>query len=103
MASGRTTTIFKQLIFNVTIPTLVFLLVFAFINFEQTRSILITRSDEKNQLLSNEVTNILKFQDITFNLIEEELDIRLKSMSNLLVDKYFANTDNIDKLDLRVN
>jgi serine phosphatase RsbU (regulator of sigma subunit) len=101
MASGRTTTIFKQLIFNVTIPTLVFLLVFAFINFEQTRSILITRSDEKNQLLSNEVTNILKFQDITFNLIEEELDIRLKSMSNLLVDKYFANTDNIDKLDLR--
>jgi serine phosphatase RsbU (regulator of sigma subunit) len=101
MASGRPTTIFKQLIFNVTIPTLVALLAFAFINFERTRSILIMRTDEKNQLLSNEVTKILKFQDITFNLIEEELDIRLKSMSNLLVDKYFANTDNIDKLNLR--
>jgi len=101
MASGRATTIFKQLILNVTIPTLVALLFFAFINFERTRSIMITRTNEKNQLLSNEVTKILKFQDITFNLIEEELDVRLKSMSNILVDKYFANTDNIDKLDLR--
>jgi phosphoserine phosphatase RsbU/P len=101
MASGRTTTIFKQLIFNVTIPTLVALLVFAFINFERTRSIMVSRTAEKNQLLSNEVTKILKFQDITFNLIEEELDIRLKSMSGLLIDKYFSNTDNIDKLNLR--
>jgi sigma-B regulation protein RsbU (phosphoserine phosphatase) len=101
MASGRTTTIFKQLIFNVIIPTLLALLVFAIINFQRTRSILTTRTDEKNQLLSNEVTKILKFQDIAFKLIEEELDSRLKSLSNTLVDKYFANTDNIANLDLR--
>jgi phosphoserine phosphatase RsbU/P len=101
MASGRTTTIFKQLIFNVIFPTLIALLVFAIYNFQRTRSLLITGAAEKNQLLSNEVTKILKFQDIAFNLIEEELDIRLKSMSNILVDKYFANTDNIDKLNLR--
>jgi serine phosphatase RsbU (regulator of sigma subunit) len=57
-------------------------------------------ADEKSQLLSNEVTKILKFQDIFFNLIEEELDIRLKKFSNLLVTKYFANTDNLEKLNL---
>jgi serine phosphatase RsbU (regulator of sigma subunit) len=101
MASGRTTTIFKQLILSVTIPTLIALLVFAFMNFYRTRSILVTRTNEKNQLLSNEVTKILKFQDITFKLIDEELDTRLKSLSSTLVDKYFAKTDNIDKLDLR--
>jgi Serine phosphatase RsbU, regulator of sigma subunit len=101
MSPGRTTTIFKQLIFNVIIPTLLALLVFAIINFQRTRSILTTRTDEKNQLLSNEVTKILKFQDIEFKLIEEELDNRLKSMSDILVDKYFANTNNIDKLNLR--
>ncbi|MGD0340377.1 MAG: SpoIIE family protein phosphatase [Bacteroidales bacterium] len=101
MASGRTTTIFKQLIFNVIIPTLIALLVFAIINFERTRSMLITHTDEKNQLLSNEVTKILKFQDLAFKLIEEELDTRLKSLSSTLVDQYFAKTDNIDKLDLR--
>jgi phosphoserine phosphatase RsbU/P len=101
MASGRTTTIFKQLILNVIFPTLIALLVFAIYNFQRTRSLLITGATEKNQLLSNEVTKILKFQDIAFNLIEEGLDTRLKSMSGLLVDKYLANTDNIDKLNLR--
>jgi phosphoserine phosphatase RsbU/P len=101
MAKGRPTTIFKQIIFNVIIPTLIGLLVFAIVNFQRTRSIMISRSDEKNQMLSNEVTKILKFQDIAFKLIEDELNRRLESMSNLLVDKYFANTDNLDKLNLR--
>jgi serine phosphatase RsbU (regulator of sigma subunit) len=101
MAKGRTTTIFKQLIFNVVIPTLLALLVFAILNFQRTRSILTTGTAEKNQLLSNEITKILKFQDIAFKLIEEELDYRLKNFSNILVDKYFANTDKIESLDLR--
>jgi phosphoserine phosphatase RsbU/P len=101
MAKGRPTTIFKQIIFNVIIPTLIGLLVFAIVNFQRTRSIMISRSDEKNQMLSNEVTKILKFQDIAFRLIEDELNRRLESMSNLLVDKYFASTDNLDKINLR--
>lgn len=101
MASGRPTTIFKQLILNIIVPTLLALLVFALINFQRTRSILATRTSEKNQLLKNEVTKILKFQDVAFNLIDEELDVRLKSLSNVLVDKYFANTSNLEKLNLR--
>jgi phosphoserine phosphatase RsbU/P len=98
---SRKTTIFKQLIFNIAIPTLLALLVFTVMNFQRTRSILTSGTDEKNELLSNEVTKILKFQDIAFNLIEDELTVRLRKISNLLVDKYFVNTDNIDKLDLR--
>lgn len=101
MAKGRLTTIFKQLILNVVIPTLLALLAFAIINFQRTRSILAKQTAEKNQLLSNEITKILKFQDVAFKLIEEELDKRLKSFSNILVDKYFIKTDNLEALNLR--
>jgi serine phosphatase RsbU (regulator of sigma subunit) len=101
MASGRKTTIFKQLIFNVVIPTLIALLVFAIINFQRTRSIMISGTSEKNQLLSDEVTKILKFQDIAFKLIEDSLDVRLKSFSDILINKYFSNTDKLGDLNLR--
>jgi len=100
MAKGRETTIFKQLIFNVVIPTLIALLVFAAINFQRTRSILTSGAAEKNQLLSNEVKKILKFQDVAFKLIDEEMEKRMKSLSNLLADKYFTNTINLEELNL---
>ncbi len=97
----RKTTIFRQLIFNIAIPTLLALLVFAGINFLRTRSILVSGTDEKNRILSNEITKILKFQDIAVNLIDGEFNVRLKELSSLLVNKYFANTDNIKEADLR--
>jgi phosphoserine phosphatase RsbU/P len=100
--TSRKTTIFRQLIFNVAIPTLLALLVFAGINFQRTRSILSSGTEEKNRLLSSEVTKILKFQDIAFNLIDGEFNKRLKALSSLLVNTYFANTGNIKDLDLRV-
>src|SRR4030043_259539 len=101
MASGRSTTIFRQLIFNIAIPTLIALLVFAGINFWNTRKILVSGTDERNRLLSNEITKILRFQDISFNLIDGEFNTRFEEISNLLVNKYFANTDNIQNVDLR--
>ena len=101
MVKGRATTIFKQLIFNIVIPTLMALLVLAAFNFYRTRSILTTQTEEKNKLLSNEITKILRFQDVAFKLIDEEVDNRLKNFSNLLVKEYFKNTDNLEKLNLR--
>ncbi|MGA1978398.1 MAG: SpoIIE family protein phosphatase [Bacteroidales bacterium] len=101
MATRRSTTIFKQLILNIVVPTLAALLVLAVLNFQRTRSLLVSRTNEKNKLLSNEVTKILKFQDIAFKLIEEELDTRLKSLSGLLINKYFADTKDIEKVNLR--
>ena len=97
----RKTTIFRQLIFNIALPTLLALGVFALINFQRTRSILVSGTDEKNKLISNEVTKILKFQDIAFNLIDGELNERFKKFSSILVNNYFANTDNITELNLR--
>lgn len=97
----RNTTIFRQLIFNIAIPTLLAFLLFAGINFTRTRSILVSGTDEKNKLLVNEVTKVLKFQDITVNIIDIQLNDRFRDLSNLLVNKYFASTYELDKRDLR--
>ena len=91
----RKTTIFRQLIFNIALPTLLALGVFASINFQRTRSILVSGTDEKNKLISNEVTKILKFQDIAFNLIDGELNERFKKFSSLLVNNYFKANESI--------
>jgi serine phosphatase RsbU (regulator of sigma subunit) len=99
--ASRKTTIFRQLIFNIAIPTLLALLVFAGINFQRTRSILASGTDEKNRLLSNEVTKILKFQDIAFNLIDDELNNRFSNFSSILVNKYCANSSQIKDMNLR--
>ncbi len=96
----RPTTIFHQLIFNVAIPTLLALLVFCLINFQHTRSSLISRSEERNSLISDQVTNVLEFQDIAFELIDQELTRRMEEYSDLLVNKYLVNTDGIEKIDL---
>jgi serine phosphatase RsbU (regulator of sigma subunit) len=97
----RRTTIFKQLILNIAIPTLLALLVFAAFSFQRTSSQLKRRNNEKNKLLANEVTEILKFQDIAINLIEDEFNNRFREMSNKLVNEYFTNTSNLENVDLR--
>lgn len=96
----RKTTIFRQFIFNIAIPTLIALLVIAAINFTRTRTILSNGTDEKNKLLANEVTKILKFQDIATNVIDDQFNNRFRELSYLLVNKYFAKTGDIEKVNL---
>lgn len=98
--SSRKTTIFRQLIFNIAIPTLLAFLVFAVFNFQRTRSVLESSAEERNRLLSNEVTKILQFQDIAFQLIEEELNNRMKTLNQEIVNNYFNKTSLPEKLNL---
>jgi phosphoserine phosphatase RsbU/P len=96
----RKTTIFRQLIFNIVIPTLLALLVFATLNFQHTNKLVKKGIDEKNIMLANEVTKVLRFQDIAVNIIDIEYTNRFRDLSSKLVNGYFANTENISKLDL---
>src|SRR4030065_2236591 len=96
----RRTTIFKQLIINIAIPTFLALFIFAAFNFQNTRSQLAKSNDEKNRLLANGMTKILKFQDIAINLIEDEFNTRLRELSSRLVNDYFTRTDNLENVDL---
>jgi len=51
MDKGRTTTIFRQLVFNIVIPTLLALLVLAAYNHHRTRKLLRNHLAEKNKML----------------------------------------------------
>ena len=76
--NSRKTTIFRQLILNFAIPTLLALLIFAIINFLSTKSLMTRGNDEKNKLLSNELIKILRFQDIAMNTIEKNYKFNTK-------------------------
>jgi phosphoserine phosphatase RsbU/P len=96
----KRTTIFRQLIFNIVIPTLLALLIIAVYNFYNTKALITKGNDEKNTIISNEITKILKFQDLSFDLIDGELNARFKRLSEDLVNNYFQNTDDLKNADL---
>ena len=50
----KRTTIFRQLIFNIVLPTLLALLVFAVINFQHTRTLINKNYEERNKLITVE-------------------------------------------------
>ncbi|MGD0582906.1 MAG: SpoIIE family protein phosphatase [Bacteroidales bacterium] len=99
--ASRKTTIFRQLILNIAIPTLLALLVFAVLNFQHTSALVKKGIDDKNTMLANEVTKVLRFQDIAVNIIDIEFTNKFREMSSKLINGYFANTENISKMDLR--
>ena len=93
-------TIFSQLILNVIIPTLVALMVMAIINFTNTKALIQKSNDEKNRIISNEITEVLELQELTVSIIEKSMSARMESISTRLVSDYFRNTGKIEDVDL---
>ncbi len=96
----RQTTVFRQLIFNIVIPVVVALLVLGVINFRNTRLILKEGSKARNFLISEEITQVLNFQDITLSVLEENINPKLEQVSQKLALNYFPSTKNIRSTNL---
>ncbi|MCK5822824.1 MAG: SpoIIE family protein phosphatase [Bacteroidales bacterium] len=96
----KTTTIFRQLIINVVFPAVVALLILGVINYQNTKKILVESSVSKNHIISDEIIKVLEFQDVALDVLEQNLDKKIKNYSNIVVNKYLSNTKNIDKVDL---
>lgn len=96
----RRTTIFKQLILNVVIPAVLALLVLGFFNYTQTKINLKQSISTKNKLIYDEIVHIIEFQDVTLNILDENLNVIMQDFSNRLVNNYFKNTKNIEYIDL---
>lgn len=94
------TTIFSQLILNVIIPTLFALLVMAAINFRNTSSLINSANNEKNRIISNEITEVLGFQELAISIVEKSMTGRMELLSNMLVEEYFSNTRDVESVDL---
>lgn len=96
----KQTTIFSQLILNVILPTLIALMVMAFINFTNTKALIQKSNNEKNRIISNEITDVLELQELAVSIIEKSMSDRMESVSRRLVNNYFRSTRNIRDVDL---
>jgi sigma-B regulation protein RsbU (phosphoserine phosphatase) len=96
----KRTTIFRQLIFNIVLPAVLALLVLGILNFQHTKNILLESSENKNAIITDEIKNIHEMQDMAMDILEDQLDPRLRSYSDKLVNEYFVNTRNIETVDL---
>ncbi|HUS85952.1 MAG TPA: SpoIIE family protein phosphatase [Bacteroidales bacterium] len=96
----KQTTIFNQLILNVIIPTLVALMVMAGINFTNTKALITNSNDEKNRIISSEITEVLEFQELAVSIIERSMSGRMNNLSDAIVNDKLRNTSNIETVDL---
>mgnify|MGYP000223936658 CR=1 FL=1 len=97
---SKYTTIFKQLILNVIIPALLALLFLGGYNYFTKKKLLVEAYYDKHTLISDELMKIMEFQDKTFEILSEKMALRMKYISDQLVNKYFDNTRNIEHADL---
>jgi hypothetical protein len=94
----RTTTIFRQLIFNVIIPALAALIILGIINYQNIKGIMQDSNIEKNKIIVDKIKSNLEFQDMAFEILEKNLGKRMNNYSNLLVTMY---SNNIEKANLK--
>jgi sigma-B regulation protein RsbU (phosphoserine phosphatase) len=97
----KRTTIFKQLIFNVVLPAILGLLILGVINYSHTKNILVESNVTKNQIISDEIKHIHEMQDMAMDILEEDLDIKMRNYSEVLTKEYFKNTNEIQNTDLK--
>ena len=90
---AKQTTIFSQLILNVILPTLVALMIMAMINFTNTKALIQDSNIEKNRIISNEITEVLELQELTFSIIEKSMAERMR----IATDKLINNNFQLDK------
>jgi sigma-B regulation protein RsbU (phosphoserine phosphatase) len=98
--ADKQTTIFKQLIFNIVLPAIIALLLLGSLNYSNTKNILVKSSEEKNLIIADEITHILELRDMALGILEAELNKRMETISNKLVNEIFENTANIETADL---
>ena len=96
----KRTTIFSQLVINIIIPVILALMALAFFNYVSTKNILENSNRNKNSIISNEIKNILQFQDFSLDIIETGLESRMYDLTYKLVFNYLDDVKDIKKLDL---
>ncbi len=96
----RSTTIFKQLIFNIVVPALLALTFMAAYNYLQKKKILVEFNEEKNLIITDELVRLMKFGDETFEILSDNMTMRMEGLSKILVEDIFKDTRDIEDADL---
>ncbi len=96
----KRTSIQRQITLNVILPVAAAILLIAVLNYARTNSLLKEFEVVKNSLITEEIKGLIRFQDYTLHLIEENLDSKLREISFQLVHDKFKDTENIERVDL---
>lgn len=97
----KKTTIFRQLVYNVIIPSLIALLILGAINYQHTRKLMIESNKDKNDIIADEIKRILEFQDMSLNILEGNISNQMQELSQKIVDQYKRTPKLLETADLR--
>lgn len=98
--ADKPTTIFRQLIFNVVLPAVVALLLLGFLNYTNIKNLLVSAGEEKNLIITDEITHIFELRDMALEILEVGLNKRMEEISSKLVNEVFRDTKDIETADL---
>jgi phosphoserine phosphatase RsbU/P len=96
----KQSSIFQQLIYNIVFPVVLALLLLGVVNIRNTRTMLKDHRETRNYLISDELVQVLRFQDITLQLVEDRINDVLEGISDEIIRKHLVNTKNIENFDL---
>lgn len=91
----RSKTISRQLILNITIPVVLVLVVFSYINYYYNKTQLETLNRERLAQIQNEVQNLIEVYDFGMKMGEIHFEDRMEKISNQLIDLFAGKLDPI--------
>ncbi len=77
------------------------LVVMAVVNFRNTRTQITGANNEKNRIISGEITEILEFQDLAISIIERSMSERMRRYSDRIVNDILPDKRDIETVDLK--
>lgn len=98
--NNRTSTIFRQLILNIIVPVVIALVILAILNQYRVKTTTDQNNKRQNQLITDQIELSLIHQDYGLEGVEKRLEAELFVQSHHLVNRYFANTGNIETVNL---
>ena len=98
----KRTTIFRQLILNIVLPAIIAMIILGILNFKQTINILIEACEKKNDIIVDEICHIYEMQELALEMLEDNLQPRMRYFSDLLVKDHFKSTNGIDTVKLDI-
>lgn len=90
------TSVFRQLLLNIVLPLVAVLVLLGYFNYSRNKQLLLDSHREKNLRIQKEIKDILSFQDLSLGSVERDMDKNLRTISDILVNGHFKDTDSIE-------
>ncbi len=92
--------IYSQLLLNIVLPVLLGLIIIGTFSYQNTKSIQNHNNETEQIFIYDEIKSFIELQFVALSIIEEPMEKQMEQYSNKLVNEHFANTHNIENIDL---